>query len=240
MSDSRGGCQLAAVPPTLTVAQATGRGFTGLTHPRRQAPEVLVPGGAGRAPVPRGAGAACRTGGGRRIYGRHRTPGLTGLVQPVPVPGNTSGPRSATFVAACAEPDGAARLPVPLVPRRGRRPGALCSPPWQPGALCSPPWQPGALCSPPAGQGSYFTPAVWALSPAFGPGALSFPSPGPCALLPTEPLCCGRRGSCPTMLSLAGSCRTVLSDDAFLSRRESWRRFVRSNGERSDRYCVEA
>src|SRR6266700_2262113 len=194
MSDSRGGCQLAAVPPTLTVAQATGRGFTGLTHPRRQAPEVLVPGGAGKAPVPRGAGAACRTGGGRRIYGRHRTPGLTGLVQPVPVPGNTSGPRSATFVAAYAEPDGAARLPVPLVPRRGRRPGALCSPLPARGSLLPAPRpgfsaprpQPGALCSPPAGQGSLLPArgpgfllharSLGTLPPPSGPGALSFPS----------------------------------------------------------------
>src|SRR6266705_4133539 len=47
MSDSRGGCQLAAVPPTLTVAQATGRGFTGLTHPLAERRwEVLAPGGA--------------------------------------------------------------------------------------------------------------------------------------------------------------------------------------------------
>src|SRR6266571_9286727 len=120
MSDSRGGCQLAAVPPTLTVAQATGRGFTGLTHPLAERRwEVLAPGG---------AGAACRTGGGRRIHGRHQTPGLAGLVQPVPEAGNTSGPRSATFVAARAEPAGAARLPVPWMPRRGRRPGALCFP----------------------------------------------------------------------------------------------------------------
>jgi hypothetical protein len=116
MSDSRGGCQLAAVPPTLTVAQATGRGFTGLTHS-----------------APEGAGAACRTGGGRRIHGRHRTPGLTGLVQPVPVAGNTSGPRSATLVAERAEPvwRGSASG-TGLVPRRRRRPGALCFPglPW--------------------------------------------------------------------------------------------------------------
>src|SRR5712691_3007627 len=138
MSDSRGGCQLAAVPPTLTVAQATGRGFTGLAHPRREAPEVPVPRGAGKRRCREALGSACRTGGGRRIYGRHRTPGLTCLVQPVPVAGNTSGPRSATFVAVRAEPDGAARLPVQQVPHRGRRPGALCSPFLLFVVLCSP------------------------------------------------------------------------------------------------------
>jgi hypothetical protein len=63
--------------------------------------------------APGGAGAACRPGGGRRIHGRHRTPGLTGLVQPVPVAGNTSGPRSATSSLRRGALDRVPQLPGP-------------------------------------------------------------------------------------------------------------------------------
>jgi hypothetical protein len=75
MSDSRGGCQLAAVPcssPAIPAGAHTGQAQARTVGQ----PRVLV-----WAPQS----------GGRLIHGRHRTPGLTGLVQPVPVAGCTSG-----------------------------------------------------------------------------------------------------------------------------------------------------
>src|SRR5215831_11908908 len=70
MSDSRGGCPLAAVPCSVL----------GL---RRGA--LHRPGTGWYREVP---GPGRREGGGRRIHGRHRTPGLAGLVQPVPATGS--------------------------------------------------------------------------------------------------------------------------------------------------------
>src|SRR5215469_11683701 len=70
MSDSRGGCPLAAVPCSVL---GTRRGA------------LHRPGTGWHREVP---GPGRREGGGRRIHGRHRTPGLAGLVQPVPAMGS--------------------------------------------------------------------------------------------------------------------------------------------------------
>jgi len=66
--------------------------------------------------------------GGRRIHGRHRTPGLAGHVQPAPVAGSTSGFRGAQLSCGRCPPAAAYPSRTGWWACCGSRPGASCRP----------------------------------------------------------------------------------------------------------------